>query len=118
MTTIIDLAQKLESFIEIPVAITVAEGGTKLQQAQVHFALITENNNPQALVTEANLTSLIKEQNLSLASVLKQLPSLVVVDRASTILDAEDLKLLSRYLKRTKANGLVVYQNDTLIGVV
>src|SRR5438552_309224 len=110
MTTTLNLAEKLESFIEIPVATTVAEVGKRLQQAQVRFVLITENSNPQALVTEANLTSLINEQNLPLASVLKQLPPLVVVDRALTVLDSEDLKLLSRYLHRTKASGLVVYQ--------
>jgi len=118
MATILDLNSHLEPFIEVPGATSVAEGRILFQEAQERFMIITEKGNPQALVVEEHLAKSIDGQAVSLVSMVKQLPPLVVVERASTALDVEDLKILFLWLSRTKAPGLVVYQNDAVIGAV
>lgn len=118
MATALDLHSYMESFIKIPSTTSVAQGRNLFQKAQERFMIITEKGNPQALIVKEHLAESIGEQAVSLVSMVKQLPPLVVVERTSTTLDVEDLRILSLWLSRTKAPGLVVYQNDTVIGVV
>ena len=118
MAMALDLHSYLEPFIEIPGATSVALVRNLFQKAQGRFMIITEKGNPQALVVKEYLTESIGEQAISLVSIVKKLPPLVVVERGSTALGVEDLRILSLWLSQTKAPGLVVYQNDTVIGVV
>jgi len=118
MTDKLQLAENLEPFVLIPTSASVAEATTKLQKADATFAVVGDTNHPQTLLMEDHLAVLTDEEDRPLADLLDRLPPLLVVDGDVEGLDTEDLKQFAYLLQQTKAPGLVVYQDNQVIGVV
>lgn len=112
------MKKHLEPFISIQVTATVADVLTQLRNKGVAFALVYDAKRLQALLQESHLVSLVDNQNLALSQVLDYFPPLLIVDDDAEGLNTQDVKELALLLKRTSAAGLVVYQDDRVIGIV
>ena len=118
MTGKLELAANLEPFILIPTSVPVAEARTTLQNADAIFALASDVNHPQTLLLEDHLAALSDEEARPLGELLDRLPPLLVVDGEVEVLDTEDLKQFADLLQETKSPGLVVYQDNQVVGVI
>lgn len=118
MTSNLELAKKFEQFILLPVSAYVDEALAALRKSDAIFAVMGDTNHPQTLIREEHLSNLAGEVSRSLSEFLDRLPPLLVVDGEVAFLDAEDLKQFADLLQQTKAPGLVVYQDNQVVGVV
>ena len=116
----LELAQHFEPFLPVSKAVTVTDALTMLQNAHIDFMVIVDNENQaiQTLVRADQLEQFSGPQDISLAGVLTQLPSLVVIEGEKTILDCAGIAQLAGLLVSTDAPGVVVYQDGQLKGIV
>jgi len=119
MTSQLPLNESFEEFIPISASTTLSEALKSLQKSGKLFAVVIDaKNRPQTLLQEQHLSEMSNQESSSLAEILQQLPSALLVDRKLEVLDTDALKQLSRLLRETKAPGLIIYQDDEISGIV
>ncbi|NEO98688.1 MAG: hypothetical protein F6K58_08400 [Symploca sp. SIO2E9] len=118
MNSQLSLNQNFEGFITITAATSVAEALKRLEESQKQLAVVVNANQPQTLLQGKHLTALSSQGSKPLAELLEQLPSPLVVDSGVEVLETADLKQLGNLLKKTKAPGLIIYQNGEVSGIV
>lgn len=119
MTSQLPLNEPFEEFILISASTTLSEALISLQESGKPFAVVIDaENRPQTLLQEKHLRELSSQESIPLAEILKQLPSALLVDRNLEVLDTGTLKQLASLLQKTKAPGLMVYQDGQISGIV
>ena len=117
MADTLELTNKIERFIVIPVSAPVTDVLSKLDG--VSFALIGSISKPQGLAQAKHLSALAGEGDQPLAEVLAQLPPLVVITgEAVALLDTVALSKVALILKRKEVPGILVYHNHQATGVL
>lgn len=117
MADALDLTDKIDPFIVIPVSTSVADALSRLDG--VSFALIGSISKPQGLVQAKHLKALADEGDRPLAEVLAQLSPLVVITaEAVASLDTVALSKVALILKRKDVSGILVYHDHQVTGVI
>ncbi len=118
MTNKLELKKSFELYYLIQATTSAAEALEILRKANLTFAVVGDINHPQTLLIEEDLSNLAGEVSKPLSDFLDILPPLIVVDGDMEKLDTEDMKDLAITLHETKAPGMVVYQDNKVIGVI
>lgn len=118
MTLQLPFNENFEEFITILASSTVTEALKMLRESRKPFSVVVDANQPQTLLQEKHLTELSSHASKTLAELLEQLPSALLVDSRLEVLDTDTLKQLASLLQKTKAPGLIVYQDTEIINVV
>jgi hypothetical protein len=120
MPDTLDVATNLLPYIILPMTTFVAEARNIMQNAQVSFAIVTNSDHMQALLHESHLTNLLQEKSKPLAIFLAQFSPLLLydVEHINSSLTVQEIQQLVLLLKRVKAMGVVVMNNDQPGGIL
>ena len=111
------LAEHMEKLISLSDQLSVGEALAQVRRSNGIFAVVKENQHPQALLRDEYL-SIISDEEVKLAQVLHRLPPLLTIDAEVESLSMNDLKGFSRLLYETKSPGIVVLKNDKAVGAI
>jgi CBS domain-containing protein len=113
----LELAKNIEQFILIPESTSVVEALHILQDAKSRFALVGSIEFPQTMIQKENIIHL-PDMSQSLSEILSDLPPLIVIDGIDQTLNGQDLNWLVDKLRASKAPGLLVCENNKVVGII
>ncbi|SRR6266571_3604978 len=107
-----------ETFVTLDAKTSVTQALKKLRKVRAHFAVVTAHDGLQAIVRDKHLSVFADDQQRSLATILSQLPPLLIVSGTFEALDIEDIKHFALVLQLTNAPCLTFYKEKQVVGIV
>ncbi|WP_440955047.1 hypothetical protein ACSAZK_16055 [Methanosarcina sp. Mfa9] len=116
MTDNLKLYSNLEKVIFFSRSVSIKDAEKILEKENAKFILIVHNSAPISLLSKELLNQF--EGNQKLSDLIEKLPALLITDKLIDTLEIEDLQQYFLYINETKAEGIILCNDNKILGVL
>lgn len=116
MTDNLKLNTNLEKFIIFFKSVSIKDAEKISEETNAKFILIVSNSAPISLLSKELLNRF--ERNQELSDLIGKLPSLLITDKPINTLEIEDLEQYLLYINKTKAEGIILFNDNKIFGIL